>query len=522
VVVWTDSWHLVACEGTTTFQQAAEEGWYSPTGPQNFGQFAAHSLWVKGSQYILEALEQTDYFGGKPIFFTGHSYGGACVLTTAVRLKVARPNLLCRYLTYGSPAIGDIRAYNFLRLCDGLQLINTGDLVPAVPFGFAELGPVLPIVGPVLVARLDRWVNAPFAWTQDANGIVTQGSSQVNTSATIRQQYIDIQLGIQSAPLDAHRLITYIARIRLREPGPAWPVCDQLLYDTLTDCTGPAFGWWLLGGLVPEAPRLTGAIALGDTSPIPDGSDCAHAEPLVLGETYDESTDGTGEFYRSRIAFDTYLVATLTRGSGPSTLQWFDGGGCQSVTFQFTLSTLTTKTIVFKPANFGLWLLYDVFLYPGGHYSIDTWPSSPAGSLSLGGDLNPVSPASGAVSLGDVLTSGPGPAGAFDCPTAFALNLEFTYLWHWAPVPASLWIWKWVGLAAGTYYLTSSITGDTSPDGEWAFGADCASLAENGFLPIPSGTTTLTLTTPGIIVAAFFTFSGGTVQDVQLKLSTSP
>src|SRR5207248_345549 len=70
--------------------------------------------------------------GGREIYLTGHSLGGALALTAAV----VRPGSYMACYTYGQPRIGLIVKPPSTPIC---RVVNRSDIVPRLPVDFAKL-----------------------------------------------------------------------------------------------------------------------------------------------------------------------------------------------------------------------------------------------------------------------------------------------------------------------------------------------------------------------------------------------
>ena len=88
-------------------------------------------------------LEQALISNHKPLWFAGHSLGGAMAAICAGRCKLSHiesnPQAL---FTYGAPRVGDRRYVNHVRL-EYYRWVNNNDIVPRVPptwFGYRHAG----------------------------------------------------------------------------------------------------------------------------------------------------------------------------------------------------------------------------------------------------------------------------------------------------------------------------------------------------------------------------------------------
>ena len=96
-------------------------------------------LWPRIEQTLL-----VERIGDKPVWFCGHSLGGAMATVCAGRCfmsdEVKNPEGL---FTYGSPRVGDKQYINFVKNVQHVRWVNNNDIVPRLPprlFGFRHHG----------------------------------------------------------------------------------------------------------------------------------------------------------------------------------------------------------------------------------------------------------------------------------------------------------------------------------------------------------------------------------------------
>lgn len=110
------------------------------------GFFNAHT--AAWSQACRDVIALTLAHPEAPVFFTGHSLGGALTLLAARDLVAARPGLAHRttVITFGAPRVGNrawANAYNRLLRDRTFRIVNEEDPVPRVPLavrGFQHVG----------------------------------------------------------------------------------------------------------------------------------------------------------------------------------------------------------------------------------------------------------------------------------------------------------------------------------------------------------------------------------------------
>ena len=451
LVATSGDWYIVAAEGTTNAQQAALEGLYSPLGPREMGGYSTHQLWQDIANRMLAQLEDAGYVSGLPIFLTGHSLGGAALLVLAAMLRIGNPGTRIRYLTFGAPAIGDLRIVGLLSTCEGTCLDNVGDFVPALPFGFEEIGPVVPLVGPFLPLVLDRWLSAPRHWRQFGDGTLLAGRDIVQFSAAIIELYVQIGAGLVVAPFSAHRIAEYIRRIRLRCPGVSWPILDPLDYLTLTSCTPDPFGWIYLGGDLPVVANA-GALELGNRRAF----FCSQAIPVVAQRLYAQFPDPVlaGMYFQYTPAGPVTVGVTFTNTMGFSVDVDVGTGPCSAPTFVGIMSNIYGFiTVAISPTAP---LLLHV-LPEGGPQFYTLW-------IDLDGNPGPgAATRDGTLDLGGVIpVISPPPATTCAAAPALASGTTYHYRVTWGSGPFQ-WL-GWPALTGATYTIVIS---GSSSDGGW-------------------------------------------------------
>ena len=100
------------------------------SGPVHQGFYAAYK---SVQQHVLNSIRtaQAQYGDETPVFFTGHSLGGALAVI-ATRLNA--PNIVGGCYTYGAPRVGGYAFFKGLKT-PVYRVVNSSDLVPKVPPG---------------------------------------------------------------------------------------------------------------------------------------------------------------------------------------------------------------------------------------------------------------------------------------------------------------------------------------------------------------------------------------------------
>ena len=219
---------ILVSDGTANFEQLAVQFVLGILPPQNFGGFRTFALWNSMADLALHYLQIDGYAPGNPIFFSGHSYGGAVVLLCAARLRMARPTLDIKALTFGTPKPGDAILRRKLSTIPQMNLANEEDPVPVLPPDFLTLLTFEPFISASQVAILNEWERPPNQVFQDAAGGLSATTAVPPDIATILA-FLGYALGLNGWPDHfAHPIKVYLDRIILRCPSAGWPIRPPL------------------------------------------------------------------------------------------------------------------------------------------------------------------------------------------------------------------------------------------------------------------------------------------------------
>jgi triacylglycerol lipase len=112
-------------------------------------------------------LEQALVSNTRPVWFTGHSLGGAMAAICAGRCRLSFIQSTPRALfTFGSPRIGNRKYVNHVRL-EYYRFVNNNDIVPQVPpvwAGYRHSGKQVYIDSDGRVGRVVGWHQSTDRW----------------------------------------------------------------------------------------------------------------------------------------------------------------------------------------------------------------------------------------------------------------------------------------------------------------------------------------------------------------------
>jgi triacylglycerol lipase len=126
-----------------------------------------HSGFHKHVDVLWPKIESLLKENQRPVWFAGHSLGGAMSLLNAVRCRLSRiPSEPQAIFTYGSPRVGDRKLVNFLKVRH-YRWVNNNDIVPRVPprwMGYRHMGREIYLNRRGKIASLPFWLRAHDAW----------------------------------------------------------------------------------------------------------------------------------------------------------------------------------------------------------------------------------------------------------------------------------------------------------------------------------------------------------------------
>lgn len=103
----------------------------------------------------------------RPVWFAGHSLGGAMATLCAVRCRLSQiPSEPQAIFTYGSPRVGDRRLVNFLKIRH-YRWVNNNDIVTRVPprwMGYRHMGKEIYLNRRGKISSLPFWLRLHDGW----------------------------------------------------------------------------------------------------------------------------------------------------------------------------------------------------------------------------------------------------------------------------------------------------------------------------------------------------------------------
>lgn len=140
----------------------------------------------------------------RPVWFAGHSLGGAMATLCAVRCRISQiPSEPRAIFTFGSPRVGDRKVVNFLKIRH-YRWVNNNDIVARVPprwMGYRHMGREIYLNRRGRISSLPTWLRWHDAWRGFLRSL-SQGKldhlsdhSMVEYISHIRKHYEDEQKG---------------------------------------------------------------------------------------------------------------------------------------------------------------------------------------------------------------------------------------------------------------------------------------------------------------------------------------
>lgn len=126
-----------------------------------------HSGFHRHVDVLWPRLETLLKENQRPVWFAGHSLGGAMATLCAVRCRLSQiPSEPQAIFTYGSPRVGDRKLVNFLKIRH-YRWVNNNDIVPRVPprwMGYRHMGREIYLNRRGKISSLPLWLRWHDAW----------------------------------------------------------------------------------------------------------------------------------------------------------------------------------------------------------------------------------------------------------------------------------------------------------------------------------------------------------------------
>lgn len=342
ISIVTAGWTVFILDGTSNFQEIALQAFAFAMPPQNFGIVGTAGLWYAASTYVLNHMQTDGMATDSRVMCVGHSYGGAAALVAAARLRHAAPERDIRYLTLGSPKIGNDHLVELVKRCRGWNLANTDDLITLLPPDALELLPILPLLAWPLMTNWGFWKRPPAQVFMDENGALFTRTAPLLDTQTLLSMAESAFRGDTISPIGGHRSAEYLRRIERQCPDAQWPInapTSKLIWMPEAVLTMTA----------KRPPSRDGALVF-TYAPIPvPGDSCADAGELPADTTYTgEVTGSVGDWwsvpfeagveYRIEIIL---LEGTLVSG------QIYGGPNCGSASLQMSFGSSGGLSVAF-------------------------------------------------------------------------------------------------------------------------------------------------------------------------------
>jgi hypothetical protein len=240
---WTIVHPAYACallSATATMRQALIEVIQGIRGPTDVGAYSTARLWLNYANFVIADLSLQGVNDTIPMLFVGHSYGGAASMLACAQIKIGRPRRYIRYLSFGAPKPGDRRLHEILkRDVRGLSLVNSGDLIGAIPPDAITLASVSPILAVPGLLNWTRWEYPPETALQH-DGQLDKNTYQPLATRDVVDLIRHVWLTGSFFGMPRHTMTAYLEEIMKR--------CPQ--------CPDYAVGDLGLAGLQPAPGRL--------------------------------------------------------------------------------------------------------------------------------------------------------------------------------------------------------------------------------------------------------------------------
>lgn len=264
LVISAAAWACVCCDGTRHFQTLAQQAFEGVQAPVNRGEYSTLLFWDNGATYVHEKVRAAGITDLRPIFFSGHSYGAAVVLILMARYRFAHADRVIRYLTFGTPKLGDRRLADLIEKCNGMSLANDNDIVTIIPPDRGTMAPLQPFFPVISFLPWYSWVRTPGTVTQNILGGLEPNISPFIDFVTAFNLVSRAVAFLPGLPIVGHPIKEYYRRIELRCPNAGWPVSQEVIDLEDAEDVGP--GPELLAGGPTESQDSEGGL-------LPSGED---------------------------------------------------------------------------------------------------------------------------------------------------------------------------------------------------------------------------------------------------------
>jgi pimeloyl-ACP methyl ester carboxylesterase len=258
--------------GTQEWSEIFTQAWHLNLPAHNYGAFGTSTEWFEQSSAMVDQLIAIAFDPAKPVYFVGHSRGGAVLWILARRMAEVASRTGLEVLTFGCPRVGDSRMIEQRSIRRMRHVIHRQDVIPLVPPN-PILWPALRLLfAAVTIDAFASWEPFPlYQITGDGwgNGMEPSGTLPVNIVAA----YIRLLLNGQPiAPIEQHSLSSYVAALGDCCEGRAFPFPEQfwiILFGA--DALNPGGGMW---GGIGDRPGSAGVggLAIGGPDSMTQGS----------------------------------------------------------------------------------------------------------------------------------------------------------------------------------------------------------------------------------------------------------
>lgn len=181
--------------------------------------------------FVQCAARCTPYFtssmtvGVSKWLFAGWSLGGCVAQLTMAQLLYAGVISSARWMTFGSPRIGNNRLASFVSASQGTRWMNTGDSVPYLPPRIGDM-PALPALYGILpTIRMQNFVHTSHGCEILDDGTLRAADLPVLSVPSFPASIASWLLGVDNTAGSPHNIASYVAR--LKEASKILPLPSQ-------------------------------------------------------------------------------------------------------------------------------------------------------------------------------------------------------------------------------------------------------------------------------------------------------
>lgn len=330
IAIVTAGFTVLVMDGTSNFQEFALQTLYLNLPPFDFGILATVPLWYQASTYVHEFAVASGMVVENRVMLAGHSYGGAVALTLAAKYRHAKANREIKYLTFGTPKIGNQAFVDLVKRTHGWNLANDDDIITLVPPDVISVAQMTGLFPAALLAIFLRWLRPPNQIFMNDDGLLFSRVPPLIDVQTMIAVITKAVANVALNPIKGHSIPEYLRRIERRCPKVEWPVGLTASRDI-----------WLPEAVLTltwdnKRKRQGSLVFTGESLLLPLNDTCLTARLVNLNQTVAAGAAGSADkWWKALIPADGTYKATANHDFGASTTGFvYSGVDCDHLVFR--------------------------------------------------------------------------------------------------------------------------------------------------------------------------------------------